>query len=108
MRKLVIGLFLMLFTALAFGALKHVESKYVCMMNNSLFDKVQIPVEVDGKTYYGCCAGCKAKLQTDSSIRIAKDPISGAEVDKASAVIGVDGSGKVFYFENVENLKKFE
>jgi hypothetical protein len=35
--------------------LKKVESQYVCMINNKLFDKVQIPTSVNGKTYYGCC-----------------------------------------------------
>lgn len=108
MRKLLVGVFLMLFTVFAFAALKQAESKYVCMMNNSLFDKVQIPVEVDGKTYYGCCAGCKNKLKTDPSIRVAIDPVSGVEVDKATAVIGVDETGKAFYFESIETLNQFE
>ena len=108
MRKLLVGAFLMLFTVFAFAALKQVESKYVCMMNNSLFDRVQIPVEVEGKTYYGCCAGCKNKLQTDPSIRVAVDPVSGNQVDKATAVIGVNDSGKAFYFENIENMNNFK
>lgn len=32
----------------------------VCMVNNTVFDKPQIPVQVEGKTYYGCCGGCVA------------------------------------------------
>lgn len=88
--------------------LKPVEAKYVCMVNNKVFDKAQIPVEVDGKTYYGCCSMCKKKLQISSELRNAKDPVSGHEVNKSSAVIGADSDGKVYYFENVENMRIFK
>ena len=90
------------------AALKKVEHQYVCMVNNSLFNTVQIPVEVDGKTYYGCCAGCEATLKTDPSSRMAIDPVSGKEVDKATCVIGADASGNTFYFENEENLMAYQ
>jgi hypothetical protein len=53
--------------------LKQVESKYVCMVTNQLYDKEQIPVAVDGKMYYGCCQMCEAKLKRPSS-RMATDP----------------------------------
>ena len=56
--------------ALSFGVaqagekaeLKRVETKKVCMVNNQVFEKDQIPVAVDGKTYYGCCEMCKERL----------------------------------------------
>ena len=89
-------------------ALAQVETKYVCMINNQRFNKEQIAVEVEGKTYYGCCEMCKAKLQNDVESRFAIDPVSGNKVDKAKAVIGANADGKVFYFENAENLKKFK
>jgi YHS domain-containing protein len=85
-----------------------VEAKYVCMINNQRFDKEQIAIEVEGRTYYGCCEMCKERLGTDSRSRTALDPVSGKRVDKAKAVIGADSGGKVFYFENVENLKRFK
>ena len=85
--------------------LKQVESKYVCMVTNQLYDKEQIPVAVDGKTYYGCCQMCEAKLKEDPSSRMANDPVSGKEVDKSTAVIGAAPDGKVYYFENAEDLK---
>lgn len=103
--------------ALAFGMaqagdakpeLKRVETKKVCMVNNQVFDKDQIPVTVGGKTYYGCCEMCKKALASDASKRVAIDPVSGKEVDKATAVIGADATGRVFYFENEKNLKKFK
>jgi YHS domain-containing protein len=87
--------------------LKQVESKYVCMVTNQLYDKEQIPVAVDGKMYYGCCQMCEAKLKDDPSSRMATDPVSGKEVDKSTAVIGAAPDGKVYYFENAEDLKAF-
>jgi YHS domain-containing protein len=87
--------------------LKQVESKYVCMVTDQLYDKEQIPVAVDGKTYYGCCQMCEAKLKGDPSSRMAADPVSGKEVDKSTAVIGAAPDGKVYYFENAEDLKAY-
>lgn len=82
-----------------------VEAKYVCMINNQRFEKEQIPIKVAAQTYYGCCEMCKEKLRKDAKSRFALDPVSGKKVDKASARIGVDTQGKVYYFESEENLK---
>ena len=87
--------------------LKKVEPQYVCMINNQLFDKVQIPVTVSGKTYYGCCPMCKEKLEKSAQARTAVDPISNKSVDKATAVIGADPNGVVHYFENEKNLQSY-
>ncbi|HKR64260.1 MAG TPA: hypothetical protein VJZ00_11065 [Thermoanaerobaculia bacterium] len=87
--------------------LTKVEPKKVCMINERFMDKDQIPVVVDGKTYYGCCEMCKERLANDASKRVAVDPVSGKTVDKAKAVIGADAEGKVYYFENDANLKKY-
>jgi YHS domain-containing protein len=88
------------------GPLTKVEPKTVCMVNEMAMGKDQIPVEVDGRTYYGCCEMCKKTLVTDASKRTAVDPISGKEVDKAKAVIGAQEDGHVFYFESEANLAK--
>lgn len=87
--------------------LKPVEAKMVCMMNNKVFDKEQMSIEIEGKTYYGCCPMCKEMLGKDPAKRVAIDPVSGKEVDKAIAVIGADTHGMTYYFENEENLHKF-
>lgn len=87
--------------------LKPTKAQYVCMMNNKVFDKPQIAIEVEGKTYYGCCPMCADKLKNDVSLRTANDPVSGKTVDKASAVIGADTHGVTYYFESKENLDKF-
>ena len=90
------------------AGLAPVEAKYVCMMNNQKFDKEMIAVEVEGVIYYGCCEGCKAQLRDKADNRVAVDPVSGKKVDKAKAIIGADAEGKVYYFENVENMKKYK
>ena len=93
---------------LSSSVLKKVETSKVCMVNNTLFQKDQIPVQIADKTYYGCCKMCEAKLKSNEQARYAIDPVSKAKVDKATSVIGADNEGKVFYFENEENLKKFK
>ncbi len=89
------------------SSLKIVEPQFVCMVNNKLFNDEQIPVNVEGKTYYGCCEMCKGKLENNIQSRVSIDPVSGVKVDKATSVIGVTASGKVYYFENKSNLQKF-
>lgn len=87
--------------------MKPVEARMVCMINNKAFDKEQMAILVDGKTYYGCCPMCKSMLEKDAAQRSAVDPVSGKAVDKASAVIGSDSDGNTYYFENQDNFKKF-
>ena len=87
--------------------LQLVEAKMVCMINERVFDKPQIPIKVDGKTYYGCCEMCKKALGSDPSKRVATDPVSGEEVDKATAVIGSLADGSVLYFENKKNFDAY-
>ena len=87
--------------------LQKVPPKMVCMVNDTLFPTEQIPVEVDGKTYFGCCEMCKGRLATDGSLRSAKDPVSGASVDKALAVIGAAPDGKVQYFLTDETFSRY-
>jgi YHS domain-containing protein len=88
------------------GVLTKVEPKTVCMINEQAMGKDQIPVEVEGKTYYGCCEMCKQALAQNAEKRAAVDPVSGKKVDKAKAVIASQEDGRVFYFENDANLAK--
>lgn len=83
------------------------DAKQVCMVNNQFMGREQIPVQVGGKTYFGCCEMCKGRLERDPSSRSAKDPVSGNLVDKATAVIGKRVNGEVLYFENKENFERF-
>jgi len=90
------------------GKLTKIEDhKKICMVTNKAFEKDQIPIEVEGRTYYGCCEMCKTALSNDPEKRIAVDPISNKKVDKSSAVIGVDSKGRVLYFENDKNFAAY-
>ena len=77
------------------------------MINNQVFARDQIPVAVEGKTYYGCCEMCKERLANDAAARDAVDPVSGKKVDKATAVIGALADGTVLYFENDKNFEAY-
>lgn len=70
------------------------------MVNNQFMGRPQIPVSVDGRTYFGCCEMCKGKLEREVSARTATDPVSGRQVDKAEALIGKTSTGAVLYFES--------
>ncbi len=89
------------------AAVTPAESNRVCMINNRSMAMDQIPVEIEGKTYYGCCPMCKDRLAKDESSRWAVDPISGKKVDKASAVIGALPGAAVLDFESAANLEKY-
>ena len=116
MRKIILAFALALFALPAFAqgggdaasALTPIKPEYVCMVNNAAFDKPQIPVEVGGKIYYGCCPMCKERLAKDASARTATDPVSGKSVDKAEAIIGKTPDGSVYYFENEGNMKQYK
>ena len=115
MRKATALLFTLLVAAAAFaqndvkpsGKLTRVETKMVCMINEHAMGKEQIPVEIEGRTYYGCCEMCKKALAENAEKRVAVDPVSGKQVDKAVAVIASQEDGRVFYFENEANLAKY-
>jgi len=83
------------------------DPSLVCMVNNQFMGSPQIPIEVEGRTYFGCCEMCKARLGSDPSSRVAKDPVSGHEVDKATAVIGKTRTGQTLYFENERNFTAY-
>lgn len=80
-------------------------NNHVCMINNEYMGKEQIPVSVNGKTYFGCCSNCAVTLRNDSTSRSAKDPYSGEAVDKADAFIALkpDSTTEVHYFKSEQN-----
>jgi len=84
----------------------HVPNELVCMVNNAFMGKLQMPVPVDGKIYYGCCEMCVGKLNQEESARIGTDPFNGKQVDKSEAYIVLSGEdGRVDYFESEANYK---
>ena len=85
-----------------------VPSDEVCMVNDAYMGKKQFDVKFGGKTYYGCCEMCKERIPKDASVRVAIDPYSHKQVDKALAVIAVTGNnGEVSYFESKDNYTKY-
>lgn len=83
------------------------DPSLVCMVNNQFMGRPQIPIEVDGRTYYGCCEMCKGRLGSDPSSRVSTDPVTGNTVDKATAVIGRAGDGRTLYFENDQTFAAY-
>ena len=86
-----------------------VPTEQVCMVNDAFMGKLQIPVPVNGKTYYGCCHMCVKTLNENDNARTALDPLNKQMVDKAEAFIVLMGmDGKVAYFESEKNFLKFK
>jgi YHS domain-containing protein len=81
----------------------------VCFVNNKYMGIDQIPVLVEGKTYYGCCQDCVGKLKNIRSTRFANDPLTGKKVDKALAYITMAPAGNqdVLYFESEQNYLNY-
>lgn len=90
------------------GTIVKVDPSRVCMTNNKDMGKKQIPVQVNGKTYYGCCPMCAKNMKENSAARYAIDPLTGQHVDKGDAVIGVIPTGDVLYFASEENFITFQ
>jgi hypothetical protein len=86
-----------------------IKSSLVCFVNNKFMGIDQIPVEVEGKTYYGCCPDCVKKIKTIREVRYALDPLTGKEVDKALAyiVLSPSGNNDILYFESELSYKKY-
>lgn len=92
--------------ALAEGGL---PKELVCMVNNAYMGKDQFLVEFEGKQYYGCCEMCVKTIQNERQVRVALDPLTGKEIDKAGAFIALKpgSNSDVLYFESEENYRKF-
>jgi YHS domain-containing protein len=93
--------------ALPAGMTRVADTSQVCMVNDQFMGKPQIPIAVDGRTYYGCCAMCKDRLGKDPSSRMARDPVTGEPVDTSTAVIIQDTTGKVMYFASEDTLRRY-
>jgi YHS domain-containing protein len=89
--------------------LQPIDPSLVCMINDAYMEVTQIPVPVNGKTYYGCCQGCVDKLNNMESTRMAIDPCSGNPVDKSEAyIVLTNPQGAVAYFKSESNYNAFK
>ncbi|WP_268139715.1 hypothetical protein [Salinimicrobium sp. TH3] len=85
-----------------------VPNNEVCMVNNAYMGRLQLEVPYDGRMYYGCCEMCVERIPQDEDVRIAIDPMTSEEVDKATAFIVLTGEQReVAYFKNEENYLNF-
>ncbi|MEZ4403221.1 MAG: hypothetical protein R3B06_24565 [Kofleriaceae bacterium] len=89
------------------GITRVADVSQVCMVTNQYMGSAQIPVEVDGKTYFGCCEMCKGRLANEPATRQATDPVTGETVDKAKAVIAKQADGKLLYFASADTLARY-
>ena len=89
------------------GFARVADPSQVCMVTDQFMGKPQIAVEVEGRTYYGCCPMCKDKLNNQPEIRTARDPVTGDAVDKAKALIVQDAAGKLMYFASEDTLRRY-
>tara|TARA_R110002049_G_scaffold116099_1_gene268408 strand:+ start:7134 stop:7568 length:435 start_codon:yes stop_codon:yes gene_type:complete len=86
-----------------------VPNELVCMVNDAYMSKPQIPVPVNGKTYYGCCQMCVGTLNNNETARTGIDPLSKKPVDKTEAyIVLMKEEGDVAYFESKENYLKYK
>lgn len=95
-------------TTVIMAATGNIDKKeYVCMMQDMVLGKPGIPIQFEGRTYYGCCEMCKEKIKNEpQKYTKAVDPVSQKSVDKASSFIySVDGSA--YYFNSDANRKTF-
>lgn len=89
------------------GLTRITDTSQVCMVTNQYMGTAQIPVEVEGKTYFGCCEMCKGRLANEPATRQATDPVTGATVDKSTAVIGRQADGKILYFASADTFARY-
>lgn len=89
------------------GLTRVTDASQVCMVTNQFMGTAQIPVEVEGKTYFGCCEMCKGRLANEPATRQATDPVTGEPVDKASAVIAKQADGKLLYFASADTFARY-
>ncbi|MBA3500539.1 MAG: hypothetical protein M4D80_15775 [Myxococcota bacterium] len=84
------------------------DPSQVCMVNDQFMGKPQIPIAVEGRTYFGCCPMCKDRLANQPASRVGKDPVTGNDVDKSVALMVKDAAGKILYFENEDSLRRYK
>ena len=91
------------------GKYEIVPNEKVCMVNDRFMVVPQIPIDVSGTTYYGCCEDCVEKLQKNlNDVRFGSNPLTNTKVDKATAIIVQNkDNGSVYYFSSEAEANTF-
>ncbi|MFN8254198.1 MAG: hypothetical protein U0W24_00825 [Bacteroidales bacterium] len=89
---------------------KPVPDSVVCMVSGMVKNKAIKPIEINGKTYWGCCDNCLMQLKNNiENVLFAKDPVSGAMICKSGALKRLNPENKkyVLYFESDRNYELY-
>lgn len=87
--------------------LKKVTSGEVNMVTNRYTGEQQNAIRVNDKTYFATGDGYALNMKNNSSVRFAKDPVTGKTIDKADAATYSDASGRILYFESEMSFERF-
>ena len=82
------------------ATVQEVDRARVCMMQDRVQPAPGLAHTYDGKTYYLCCPMCVSTFDGDPRrYSRASDPVSGKEVDKATAPL-LEYQGHVYFFDS--------
>lgn len=83
----------------------------ICMVDDVYQgDYPTVEYKLINKTYYGCSQKATRDLAQKAKLRVAIDPVTNEEIDKAIALIAVHPKrdGKVLYFKSVETFNMYK
>ncbi|MUP39402.1 hypothetical protein [Labilibaculum euxinus] len=89
---------------------KEMLDNMVCMVRGDIKSKSTLPIQIEDKTYRGCCQKCMDKLERNvNNIRFTIDPITGQSINKADAVIKQDphDNKRVLFFKSNETYNQY-
>ena len=86
--------------------IERVDAKHVCMVNNTVFDKDQIAVNVDGKTYFGCCDVQAGRLRPTRPRVPRRDPVTASR--RQGRRHRRDAGRQVLRFENDKTFSQYK
>ena len=89
------------------GGMRLADRTRVCMLQDTVQAQAGLAYEHQGKTYYLCCGGCLAAFKAGAAqYSTAVDPVTGAKVDKATALMYAY-RGHAYFFASEESLARF-
>lgn len=91
------------------------ERNKICMVNdfyNPMADFSNFSVIVDGKTYYGCCHGCKKALSASNQYHFAYYTVDNKQIKVNKAAAGCiladkKKHGAAYYFNSDQECSDF-
>ncbi|MBL4561362.1 MAG: hypothetical protein JKX79_10305 [Labilibaculum sp.] len=87
-----------------------IPDRIICMVRGDIKSKGSLPIQIGGKTYYGCCEKCLTKLELNiDNIQNAVDPVSGQMFSKADAIVRQDPQdhSRVLFFKSDETYDQY-